>query len=141
MSVPMPGASSTRRTARIPTTTPSGTLIAKIQCHETSVRMPPSSRPMDPPAEATKPKTPMAFPCSFGSGNIITIIPRTTAEFSAPPTPCTKRAAISTSWLGESAQTSEAAVKTAMPMRKIRRWPMRSPMRPASSRKPPKAMR
>ena len=80
---------------------PIGRLMKKIQCQEiASVSTPPASRPIEPPAEATKPKTPIALACSRGSGNIVTIMPRITAEVSAPPTPCTKRAPISAPWLG-----------------------------------------
>ena len=68
-----------------------------------------------PPADATNPKTPIAFICSRGSGNIVTIMPRITAEVSAPPTPWMKRAAISISWLVATAQSTEAAVNTASP--------------------------
>ena len=32
-------------------------------------------------------------------------------------------------------------MKTARPIRKIRRWPIRSPIRPASSSRPPNAIR
>ena len=47
---------------------PIGTLTKKIQCQlSVSVRTPPSSRPIDAPAEPTKPKTPIAFACSRGS--------------------------------------------------------------------------
>ena len=38
-------------------------------------------------------------------------------------------------------QTSEAPVKSAMPIRNSRRWPKRSPSRPPRSRKPPKVSR
>ena len=120
---------------------PIGRLMMKIQCQLiASVRTPPASRPIEPPAEATKPKTPIAFAWCAGSGNIVTIIPRITADASAPPIPCTKRAPISISWLTEAAQTSEAAVKTVRPARKTRRWPTRSPIRPASSSSPPKGI-
>src|SRR5215208_7988105 len=84
---------------------------------------------------------PIALACSRGSGNIVTIIPRITAEVSAPPTPCTNRAPISTPWLWESAQNSEAPVNTPRPIRKMRRWPIRSPIRPESSSSPPNAIR
>src|ERR1044072_306565 len=69
------------------------------------------------------------------------IIPSTTADASAPPPPCRKRAAISIPWLCESAHRSDAPVKTARPVRKMRRWPSRSPRRPASSSRPPNAIR
>ena len=121
---------------------PTGTLMKKIQCQLiASVSTPPASRPIEPPAEATKPYTPIAFACSRGSGNIVTIIPSTTAEVSAPPTPCTKRAPISMPWLGATAHSTEAAVKTARPIRKILRCPIRSPRRPASSSRPPNGIR
>ena len=120
---------------------PIGRLMRKIQCQLiASVRTPPASSPIEPPAEATKPKTPIAFACSAGFGNIVTIMPRITAEASAPPIPCRKRAPISISWSAETAQSSEAPVKTARPTRKTRRWPTRSPIRPASSSRPPKGI-
>ena len=74
-------------------------------------------------------------------GMIVTIMPRTTAEVSAPPAPWMKRAPISTSWLWAVAHSSEATEKIATPIRKTRRWPIRSPRRPASSSSPPKAIR
>ena len=64
---------------------------------------------------------PIAFACSRGSGNIVTIIPRITAEVSAPPIPWTKRAPIRTPWLWATAHRSEAPVKIARPTRKTRR--------------------
>jgi hypothetical protein len=79
--------------------------------------------------------------CSAGCGNIVTIIPRITAEVSAPPTPWMNRAPISTSWLGATAQASDASVNTASPVKKIRRCPIRSPNRPASNSRPPKGIR
>ena len=123
-------------------TIPTGTLMKKIQCQLIAwVRMPPSSRPIEPPEEATKPKTPIAFAWSRGAGNIVTIMPRITAEVSAPLTPCRKRAPISMPWVSETAQSSDENVNALRPMRKIRRWPIRSPMRPDSSSSPPKAIR
>ena len=59
--------------------------------------MPPSSTPIDPPPEATKPKTPIAFARSAGSVNSIIISDSATAETIAPPTPCTARAITSIS--------------------------------------------
>ncbi len=70
--------------------------MKKIQCQLiASVTTPPASSPIEPPAEATKPKTPIALAWSAGAGNIVTIIPRITAEVRAPPTPWMKRAPIS----------------------------------------------
>ena len=76
---PVSGASS--RAPSSHAATPIGTLTKKIQCQSSAwVSTPPASRPIDAPAEATNEKTPIAFACSPGSGNIVTIIPRITAE-------------------------------------------------------------
>ena len=91
---------------------------------------------MEAPAEATKLKMPIARARSPGSGNIVTTIPRMTAELTAPPIPCRKRAAISIGWLTDSPHSIEAAVNATSPMRKIRLRPIRSPSRPASSKTP-----
>ena len=137
---PPPARSSARPSSHA--ATPIGTLTKKIQCQSSAwVSTPPASRPIDAPAEATNEKTPIAFPCSPGSGNIVTIMPRITAELSAPPTPWMKRAAISISGEPDSPHSSEASVKTARPARKIVRRPIRSPSRPASSSRPPNAIR
>ena len=75
---------------------PIGMLTRKIQCQlSVSVRTPPSSTPIVPPPEATKPKTPIAFARSAGSVKSVIISESATAEATAPPTPCTARAAIS----------------------------------------------
>ena len=68
--------------------TPIGRLTRKIQCQlSTSVRTPPSSTPIVPPPERTKPKTPIAFARSAGSVNRFMISERATAETTAPPSP------------------------------------------------------
>ena len=64
-----------------------------------------------------------------------------TEEATAPPMPWTKRAAISSAWLSERPQSAEAVVNSARPLRKTFLRPTRSPRRPASSRKLPKAIR
>jgi hypothetical protein len=74
-------------------------------------------------------------------GNIVTIMPRITADVMAPPTPCTNRAPMSISCVWATPHSSEAAVKTVRPIVNMRLRPMRSPRRPASSSSPPKAMR
>ena len=76
-----------------------------------------------------------------GLGNIVTIIPRMTAEVIAPPTPWMKRAITSIASLLAKPQTIEESVKTASPARKTPRREIRSPSRPASSSRPPKAIR
>ncbi len=93
---PMPGSSGTSRRAASAVATPIGRFTKKIQCQLIDcVSTPPASRPTDPPAEATNANTPIAFACSRASRNIVTIIPRITAEVIAPPMPWTKRAATS----------------------------------------------
>ena len=60
----------------------------KIQCQASaSVMMPPSSTPIEPPPEATKPKIPIAFARSAGSVKRVIISDSATAETTAPPTP------------------------------------------------------
>ena len=79
---------------------PIGMLTKKIQCQLIAwVRTPPASNPIEAPAAATKLYTPIALACSRGSGNIVTIMPRITADVIAPPTPWTNRAPIKSPWL------------------------------------------
>ncbi len=92
---------------------------------------------MLPPPDMTKPKTPIAFARSAGSVKSTTINENATAETTAPPSPWTARAATSISFVVERPQTRLATVNAAVPDRNSRRWPKRSPRRPASSRKPP----
>ena len=121
---------------------PIGRLTKKIQCQLiASVSTPPASRPIDAPPAATKLYTPMALACSAGRGNIVTIIPRITAEVMAPPAPCTKRAPMSIACVWATPHSSEAAVKTVRPIMNIRLRPRRSPRRPASSSSPPNAIK
>ena len=54
-----------------------------------------------------------------------------TAMRTAAPAPCTARAAISAHRFGAMAQSSEAAVNSASPAIRTRRWPSTSPSRPA----------
>ncbi len=111
--------SDSRTTAR-----PIGTLTRKIQCQSSeSVRTPPSTTPIEPPPEATKPKTPIALARSAGSVNRVIISDNDTAEAIAPPTPWTARAPMSSACELARPHASEASVKSVMPIRNIRRWP------------------
>ena len=83
----------------------------------------------------------MAFAWSRGAGNIVTIIPSTTADVMAPPIPWMKRAATSIPWLCAAPQKTEATVKRARPAMKTLLRPIRSPKRPESSSSPPKLIR
>lgn len=55
---------------------------------------------------------------------------RPTGTISAPPTPCSTRAATSSGRVGLSAQSSEASVNTAIAVAKTRRTPKRSLSQP-----------
>jgi hypothetical protein len=134
-----PGSTSLDRTR---TAIPIGTFTRKIQCQfRASVRIPPSSTPIVPPPAATKPKTPIAFARSVGSVKSVTISESATAEAMAPPRPCTAREPTRSACEVASPQLSEARVKTATPIPNSRRWPKRSPSRPARSRNPPNVSR
>ncbi len=96
---------------------------------------------MDAPAAPTNAYTPMAFARSPGSGNSATTMPSTTAEDIAAPMPCRNRAATSISALIARPQSSEASTNSVRPASSIRRRPKRSPIRPASSSRPPNGTR
>ena len=78
---------------------------------------------MLPPPAATKPMKPIAFARSAGSVNSIMIRDSATAETTAPPSPCTARAATRNSCVGASPQATEASVNSEIPPRKSRRFP------------------
>jgi hypothetical protein len=64
-----------------------------------------------------------------------------TAETTAPPRPCNARAPTRTACDVASPQASDVRGKSKIPIKNSRRWPKRSPSRPARSRKPPKVRR
>ena len=70
------------------------------------------------------------------SANEVVRIARLAGEITAPPMPCTERAAISIVWDALTAQTSDDSVNSAVPNRNTLRRPSRSEARPPSSRKP-----
>ena len=59
-------------------------------------------------------------------------------DISAPPAPCTVRAAMSVPRCSETPPTNEAAAKSTAPAMKTLRRPSRSASLPPKSRKPPK---
>ena len=131
-----------RRSERMYTATPIGMLTRKIQCQlSASVSTPPASTPITPPAESTKPNRPIAFARSACSVKRVIRSESATAATIAPPTPCAARAINRNSCEFATPQASEAAVKSAIPIRNSRRCPKRSPSRPPSSRKPPNVSR
>ena len=78
---------------------------------------------MLPPPAATKPKTPIAFARSAGSVNRFIISESDTADATAPPRPCTVRAAISSPCVVASPQARELRVNNAIPPMNSRRCP------------------
>ena len=123
-------------------TRPIGTLMKKIQCQSmAAVTRPPVSRPMEPPAVATTMKMLIARARSDGTSNSVTMIATITADAAAPPTPCSARAAISSPWLCANPHSTDTAVNSTRPARNTFLRPIRSPRRPASSRKPPNVSR
>ena len=139
---PIPSSFSISLLPRISVAMPIGRFTKKIQCQSSvCVSTPPASRPIDAPPEATKLYTPIAFAWSRAFGNIVTIIPRMTADVSAPPMPWRKRAPMSSSRLSAIPQSSDATVNITRPTRNTRRRPSRSPIRPASSSRPPNGIR
>ena len=136
------GESGTSLSDSASTTAPIGTLTRKIQCQSSvSVRTPPSSTPRLPPPAITNPNTPIAFARSAASVKRLMISDSATAETTAPPRPCTARAATSMPWLVARPHETDASVKSATPPRNIRRCPNRSPSRPPSRRNPPNVSR
>ena len=99
--------------------------------------MPPSSRPNAPPPAAIALQTPSAFVRSSPSANVVVMIDSAAGETSAPPSPCSARAATSHVSVVARPFRSDAKLKIATPARNSRRRPNRSPARPPSSRKPP----
>ncbi len=123
-------------------TTPSGTLIRKIQpqCKCWLMRPPiagPSARPSAPIA----PEMPIAVVRSRASVNVATMIASAEGMTSAAPSPCAARAAISTPALPARPAAREESVKMTRPARNIRRLPKTSATRPPTSSSPPSTSR
>ena len=133
--------SGTRAIARAKTSTPTGTLTQKIHDQPRYlVRIPPKSTPAAAPEPPRAPQIPSALFRSAPSRKVVVTIESAAGEMIAAPRPWTARAPIRTLELLAKPQTSEAAVKTPRPIRKISLRPRRSAMRPPSRRKPPKVI-
>ncbi len=114
--------------------------MKKIHGHESScVSAPPTIRPTALPPIAIAAHTPSAFARSDPSSKVVLMIARAAGEMNAAPSPWSPRQAISIAESTARPFSSEAIVKTTSPKRKSRLRPSRSPARPPSSRKPPKA--
>ena len=115
------------------TRSPIGRLTKKIQRQPTYVvSAPPTSGPIATAAPTVAPQMPKAVPRSR-PWNSCEMIASETANIAAPPIPCTPRARISQSGDCAAPQRAEASVKSAIPPRKTRLRPSRSPSEPALS--------
>ncbi len=135
-----PWSAGSTRAAASQAANPTGRFTKKIQCQLAySTSRPPMISPADAPTAPVKANPPIARPCSAGSSNSRTIMPRVTAVTIAAPAPWTKRAAMSIPGPAASPHASDAATKTAIPVRNIRFRPNKSPSLPLSSSSPPNA--
>ncbi len=98
---------------------------------------PPATSPSAPPTPLIEAYTPMARLRRGPSGNVVAISASAVGATTAPPTPCTARAASSQAGEVASPPASEAAENSSSPATNIRRRPSRSPARPPSSSRPP----
>ena len=110
-----------------------GTLMAKIQRHEAvSTSTPPPNGPMIAAMPAHAVQVPIAAPRSSG-GKTEVMIESDAGTSSAPATPCSARAATSSSAVGANAHRTEVTPNPISPTVKIFRRPSRSPSEPPTS--------
>ena len=122
--------SGTHRCASHTVRTASGRLIRKIHRHDAwSTSSPPTSGPSAAAIPPRPDQAPMARLRS-SERNAPWIIARLPGVRSAPPMPCSTRAAISTSAFGASPHNRDARANQTVPMTKTRRRPRRSPSDP-----------
>ena len=122
-----PRLSVSRSTASGPTTSPTGTLIQKIQCQERPlITTPPMTGPRATPRPLMPDQMPSASP-RRPAGNASERRVRVSGITTAAPAPWKARATISAPALGASAAAAEPTVKMPSPMTNIRRLPKRSP--------------
>ena len=135
---PTPGSDGTQRSDPATTPIPTGTLTKNTHGHEKAVvRIPPSNRPLEPPAALTRPQAASAWVRSAPSGNVVVRIESEAGVISAAPNPCTARKVSSIPRLPDRPHSSDASVNSATPVTNSRRRPNRSLARPPRSRKPP----
>src|SRR3954465_13642673 len=131
--------SGSRRVASSAAAMPIGTLTKRTHSQPAHwVSMPPNSTPAAPPEPETAPQTPIALLRSEPSRKRTVTNESAAGETIAAPRPWTARAMTSHVSLGGRPPASEAVAKTTRPTMNMRRRPIRSAMRPPSSRKPPK---
>jgi hypothetical protein len=106
---------------------PIGTLIQNTHCQaRPSTTAPPTSGPLATASPVMAEKIPIAAP-RFSGGNAALSSARPSGMISAPPAPCSARAAMSQPASGASAQAADAAANSVRPAAYIRRRPKRSP--------------
>ncbi|PBC71282.1 hypothetical protein BX265_5879 [Streptomyces sp. TLI_235] len=114
------------------TTTATGRLSRKIHRQPgPSTSHPPRNGPTAAATPPSPDQAPTAAPRS-SAWNTACSMASEPGVSSAPPTPCSARAAISTSMFGAAAQNAEATANQATPIRNTRRRPYRSPSEPPS---------
>ena len=119
------------------TASPIGTLTNITQRQDrNSVRKPPATRPVAPPAADTVVNRPMARTRCWPSGKTDVSSASEEGAASAAPTPCMARLASSIQLSAANPPTSELREKIAMPSRNVRRRPRRSPARAPSNKQP-----
>ena len=134
--------SGTSRGVMAATTTAIGRLTKKIASQPSeSTSTPPAMTPSVPPRPASAPQMPSAVLRSRPCGNVTVTMASAAGDSSAPPKPCSARAAIRTPDDGARPPASEPSANSPRPARKTRRRPSTSPRRPPSSRKPPNSSR
>ena len=106
---------------------PIGTFSQKIHCQEKpSTTAPPTTGPSATPRPDTPDQMPSASPRLSAAKASLSRV-SDSGVITAPPRPCTARAAISASVVGASAAAAEATVKIATPDANTVRRPSRSP--------------
>ena len=109
---------------------PTGTLIRKIQCQEAyCTSHPPSVGPSKGPMSPGMATKLIAWRNS-PRGTVRSSDSRPTGSSSAPPSPCTTRAATSCPRLCDSAHSTEPSANSTMAEKKMRRVPKRSAIQP-----------
>src|SRR3954468_725859 len=124
---PPPRLSASSRGASSATTTPTGTLTQKIQCHDSAlVSSPPAIGPSATPSPEIAAQVPGAAGRPSG-GKAVESSVSVSGITTADPMPWATRAPTRTAGEPASPATADAAVKTTTPPLKTRRRPKRSP--------------
>ena len=110
--------------------------MAKIRRHIQSApndsTMPPMNGPIDVVSDEKAAQVPIALP-RVAAGYDLAMIARLPGTINAAPMPCAARVTISIWASVDSAQASDIAMNTAMPVAKMLRTPNTSPAAPPSS--------